>query len=91
MTMTGAQAKELAETGFKAAGDGEAYPYVLVTRGDIELEDGETYRVAFTAASYTEEVGEAYNVQVEEGSLSTFVRTWLEQQKTVSPGGDPWE
>lgn len=47
--------------------------------------------VAFTAASYTEEVGEAYNVQVEEGTLSTFVRTWLEEQGAVSPDGNPWE
>ena len=91
MTMTGAQVKELAETGFDAAGDGEAYPYVLVTRGDAPLEDGETYRIAFTANSYIEEVDQTYNVQVEEGSLSTFVRTWLEEQGTVSPDGPPWE
>lgn len=81
----------LAKTGFDAAGDGEAYPYVLVTCGGADLKDGETYRVAFTANSYTEEVGQACNVQVEEGTLSTFVRTWLEEQGTVSPDGNPWE
>lgn len=91
MTMTGAQAKELAGTGFAGLEDGEAYPYVLVTRGGIELEDGETYRVAFTAAGYTEEVDEAYNVQAEEGTLSAFVRAWLEDQRTVPPDGNPWE
>lgn len=91
MTMTGAQLSELAETGFDAAGDGETYPYVLVVRGGGEPDDDETYRVAFTAASYTEEIGEAYNVQVEEGSMSTFVRAWLEEQKTVSPDGNLWE
>ena len=91
MTMTGAQVKELAKTGFDAAGDGNAYPYVLVTHGDMELEDGETYRVAFTANNHTEEVGQACNVQVEDGTLSTFVRTWLEEQGTVSPDGNPWE
>lgn len=73
MTMTGAQVKELAETGFDAAGDGE------------------TYRVAFAANSYTEEAGQTYNVQVEEGALSTFVRSWLEKQGTVYPDGNPWE
>lgn len=91
MTMTGGQAKELAETGFDAAEDGEAYPYILVTRGGSELKDDETYRIAFTANSYPEEVGQTYNVQVEEGTLSTFVRTWLEEQETVSPDGNPWE
>lgn len=69
----------------------ETYPYVLVTRGGAPLEDDETYRIAFTANGYAEEVGETYNVQVEEGSLSTFVRTWLEEQGTVSPDGNPWE
>lgn len=91
MTMTGAQVRELAGTGFDAAGDGEAYPYVLVTRGGVPLEDGETYRVAFTANSYTEETGRTYNVQMEEGTLSAFVRAWLEEQGTVSPDANPWE
>lgn len=90
MTMTGAQLKELAETGFDAAGDGDAYPYVLVVRGG-EPENDKTYRVAFAASSYTEEAGEAGGVQVEEGTLSTFVRAWLEEQKTVFPDGNPWE
>ena len=45
-----------------------------MTRGGSELEDSETYRVAFAAGSYTEEMGQAYNVQMEEGTLSAFVR-----------------
>lgn len=65
--------------------------YFCESTADFTLEDGETYRIAFTANSYTEEVGQTYNVQVEEGSLSTFVRTWLDEQKTVSPDGNPWE
>lgn len=82
----------MAETGFvDEAVDGETYPYVLVTRGDIEPENSETYRIAFTANSYTGEVGQTGNVQVEDGSLSTFVRTWPEEQGTGSPDGNPWE
>ena len=42
LTMTGAQAKELAKTGFDPAGDGNVYPYVLVTRGGEELDDDTT-------------------------------------------------
>ena len=74
-----------------ATAAGATYPYVLVTLGSAPLEDDRTYQIAFTANGYTEEVGETYNVQGDEGSLSTFVRIWLEEQGTVSPDGNPWE
>ncbi|MCI8624563.1 MAG: extracellular solute-binding protein [Provencibacterium sp.] len=90
MTMTGAQAKELARTGFDAAGDGNSFPYILVPKGGAELEDGKTYQVAFLMRSYTEEVGRTYTAQVKEGFVRNFLRAWLEEQKTVSPGGNPW-
>lgn len=91
LTMTGAQAKELAEAGFDAAGDGDPFPYVLVTKGGGELEDDVSYQVAFLMAGYTDEVGRTYGAQVEKGSLRTFLRDWLTLQGTVSPGGNPWE
>ena len=40
--------------------------------------------------SYTEEAGERYGAQVEKGSIRTFLREWLEEQGTVSPGENPW-
>ncbi|MCM1537558.1 MAG: ABC transporter substrate-binding protein [bacterium] len=91
LTMTGAQAKELAAAGFDMVGDGVPYAYTLVTRGGMELEDDQIYRIAFIKDSYTEEVGQTYNVQVEKGSLRTFLREWFAEQKTVSPDGNPWE
>lgn len=91
LTMTGAQAKELAAAGFDLAGDGRPYSYALVTRGGGELEDGETYRVAFPMRSYTEETGQTCGAQVEKGSVRTFLREWLTEQKTISPDGNPWE
>ncbi len=91
LTMTGAQAKELAEEGFDIAGDKEPYPYILVTKGGKELEDDQTYQVAFLMRSYTSKVGELYNAQVEEGSFQTILREWLKEQQTVSPDGNPWE
>lgn len=91
MTMTGAQAKQLAQTGFDAAGDGSAvFPYVLVTRGGQALEDGTAYQVAFLMEGYTEQTGQTCKVQVHKGSLTGFLRAWLEEQRTVSPGGNPW-
>ncbi|MCM1297340.1 MAG: ABC transporter substrate-binding protein [Muribaculaceae bacterium] len=91
LTMTGKQAKELAQAGFDLAGDGEPYAYVLVTRGGAELADDQTYQVAFPMYCYTEEVGQAYDAQVEKGSLRTFLRDWLTAQNTVSPDGNLWE
>ena len=91
LTMTGAQAKELAAAGFDLVEGGEPYPYAFVVKGGGELEDGETYRVAFLAQSYTGEAGQAYRAQIEKGSIRTFLRDWLTEQKTVSPDGNAWE
>lgn len=90
MTMTGAQAKEMEKAGLDAAGDGRPFPYRLVVRGGGELEDGASYQVAFLMNGYTPEAAQAYSARVEKGSLRSFLRTWLEGQKTVSPGGNPW-
>ena len=84
-TMTGAQVKELVRMGFDADGDGNPYPYLLVTEGDAELEDETTYRVAFLSEGYTEETGNAYSVQVMEGSLKSYLQKWMEEQGTISP------
>lgn len=91
MSMTGAQAKELARAGFDATGSGNPFPYLLVTRGDEELEDDAAYQVAFLAQGYTQETAEAYGAQVREASLRTILREWLAKEKTVSPEGNPWE
>lgn len=91
LTMTGAQAKELAKEGFDLAGDKEPYPYILVTKGDGELEDDQTYQVAFLMRSYTNEAGELYNAQIVEGSFEDIFRDWLKEQQTVSPDGNPWK
>ncbi|MCM1550404.1 MAG: ABC transporter substrate-binding protein [Clostridium sp.] len=91
MTMTGAEAKAVAEAGFDLFGDGDNLPYVLVTKGDAELEDGTTYKVAFVNNGYTEEVGTTYGAVNEVGSLKDFVRNWLTEQGTVSPDKIIWE
>ncbi len=91
LTMTGAQAKEMAAAGFDQAGDGDPYPYTLVVKGGGELEDNEVYQIAFLMQSYTEEAGQAYNARVEKGAVRGFLREWLTEQKTVSPGGNLWE
>lgn len=91
LTMTGAEARTLAQAGFAFAENAEPFPYVLVVRGGGELEDGETCRVAFLMNSYTEEIGGIYSAAVEKGSIRTFLREWIEAQGTVFPGGNPWQ
>ena len=89
LTMTGAEAKALAQNGFDA-GDGQPFPYVLEIRGGGELKNSETYRISFLTQTYTEDVGRTCDAQVEKGSIRRFLREWLEEQKTVSPGANPW-
>lgn len=90
LTMTGAQAKELAREGFDA-GDGRPFPYVLVARGGGELKDSQVYRVSFLMQTYTKEIGNAYSAQVEKGSIRTFLKGWMEEHKALSPDGNPWD
>lgn len=91
MTMTGAQAKELAQAGFDPAGTGYPFPYLLVTKGDGQLEDGASYQIAFLAEGYDQETADAYGAQVRDASLRAILREWLERERTVSPEGNPWE
>lgn len=91
MSMTGTQAKELAQAGFDAAGSGNPFPYLLVTRGDKELEDDTSYQIAFLAEGYTQEIADTYGADVREASLRIILREWLEKEKSVSPEGNPWE
>ncbi|MCM1330792.1 MAG: carbohydrate ABC transporter substrate-binding protein, partial [Ruminococcus sp.] len=91
MTMTGAEAKAVAEAGFDRFEDGKPLPYVLMTKGGGELDDSTTYKVAFVNNGYTEEVGTAYGAVKEVGSLKEIVRSWLTEQGTVSPDKIIWE
>ena len=91
MTMTGAQAKALAEAGFDPEGDRNPFPYLLVVKGGGKLEDDAVYKIAFLQKGYTQETADAYSAEIIQGSLRTFLRTWLQEQRSVSPDGNPWE
>lgn len=78
LTMTGAQAKELAKSGFDSAGDVRPFPYVLTVKGGGELKDDQTYQIAFIQKSYTPSVGATYHAREEKGSLRTYLHEWLE-------------
>ncbi len=91
MKMTGAQVKEILQAGFDMEGNGNPFSYVLVTRGDMELEDGQTYQIAFFMEGYTEEVGQTYGAEVIKGSVRGFLRTYLEEKGEVSPSKNLWK
>lgn len=88
---TGAEIKALAQSGFDAAGDGKGFPYVLVTRGDRELEDDAVYRVALLVGGYTEETAERLHIDTVECQLQAALRAYLTEQGTVSPGSGSYE
>ena len=87
----GAEIKALAQSGFDAAGDGKGFPYVLVTRGDRELEDDAVYRVVFLVGGYTEETAERLHIDTVECQLQAALRAYLAGQGTVSPGSGSYE
>ena len=62
LRLTGAQLKELTETGLDLYGDGDVYPYVVSVRGDLTLEDDTVYEVATVPGNYTEALGELGSV-----------------------------
>lgn len=65
MTLPGARLKELAAYGYDFNGDGNPYPYLLLTRDGKELDDATEYTVVFCGA--TDEVqaeGSAYDTDV---------------------------
>lgn len=91
LTMTGAQARELMETGFDLKDGSRPYPYLLVTRDNAELEDDKTYQIAFWTDTYTEENAERFSARIVTGPFRSILENWLREQKTVSPDGNPWE
>ena len=51
LELTGKEIKDIVEKGFDLNGNGNPYEYVLVTKDGKELEDDETYRLAFATGS----------------------------------------
>lgn len=61
VTLTGARIKELAEQGYDFNGDGHYFPYVLVTKGGMELDDSTVYTIPICGVT---------DAVAEEGSLT---------------------
>ncbi len=90
VTLTGKRIKELVQSGYDYKGDGTlVFPYVLVTKGNRELDDNTTYTIPICGAS---------DAVQEEGKISDSgilgleaVRAYVSQFGTLSAKDIVWE
>lgn len=88
-TFNGARIKELLQTGYDANGDGNTYPYVLVTPEDFELEDNTEYTVYF--GGITEEVA-AESTMTDSGIVGlTAMEEYLNRVDITKPDDIIWK
>lgn len=90
LTLTGAQIKKLAAEGFDNYGNGNSFPYVLVTRGGMELDDTTTYTIP--VCGVTDEIAEAAGGLQDSGVMGLdAARTYFSQFETLSAEDIVWE
>ena len=90
LTLTGAQIKELAAEGFDNYGNGNPFPYVLVTRGGMELDDSTTYTIPVCGVS--DEIAEQAGGLQDSGVLGLdAARAYLSRFETLSANDINWE
>lgn len=90
LTLTGARIKELAQTGYDFYGNGNTFPYVLVTKGGMELDDTATYTIPVCGA--TDEVAAEGGGLQDSGVLGLeAMRTYLSRFETLTAKDIVWE
>jgi raffinose/stachyose/melibiose transport system substrate-binding protein len=75
LELTGAEIKELRESGFDLYNDGYPYEYRLFTKGDEELDDEKTYRLAVSTNELSDEMSE--NAETLEISPAQAIRDYI--------------
>ncbi|MDD6326620.1 MAG: ABC transporter substrate-binding protein [Lachnospiraceae bacterium] len=89
VTLTGKRIQELAESGYDKNGNGDTFPYVLVTPDNFEIEDDTTYTVAICGV--TEEVAKEGNL-TDTGILGLkAAEDYFSQFETFSAKDIKWE
>ena len=87
VTLTGKQIKELAETGYDLRGYN--YPYILVTKGNMALEDAATYTIPICGV--TETIAEEGNL-TDTGILGLdAAKAYFGQFETLTAKDIKWE
>ena len=89
ITLTGKRIKELVETGYDRNGDGNTFPYLLVTPEGMELDDDTTYTAVICGV--TDEVAKEGNL-TDSGVLGlTAAQEYFSQFETLSKKDIVWE
>ena len=88
-SFTGARIKELVQTGYDYNGDGNTYPYVLVTPEGFEIDDNMEYTVYF--AGITEEVAAESTMQDSEIVGLTAMEEYLDSVDISKPADIIWK
>ena len=86
---TGREIKDMAEAGLDLQGNGNPYPYLLVTKNGRELEDDVTYRLAVSIGELTET--QQKDAKLTEIAPGDAIITYLKELGTVTAENLKWE
>lgn len=89
LELTGAEIKEMQKAGFDANQNGNPYDYVLVTRGDAELEDDTVYRLAIATNELPETVQE--KAEAIEITPETAIQNYVKELGTFGASDILWK
>ena len=88
VTLAGKRVKDLMDSGYDRAGDGNVYPYVLAAPEGFKIDDNATYKVA--VAGVTDEVAKEGNLE-DSGVLGLdAMKEYLSKFETLSPADVAW-
>ena len=89
ITLSGARIKELVKTGFDFNGDGITFPYILVTKGDKELDDDTIYTIP--VCGVTDDVAKEGDLKDSGVMGLEAAQKWFGQFETFSAKDIVWE
>lgn len=89
LEMTGAEIKAMRDAGFDLDDDGNPYDYLLFTKGNVELADDATYKLAVSTGELTEDML-ARAVETEISPIDA-IKEYLTELGTVSAETIFWE
>lgn len=88
VTLAGKRVKDLMDSGYDRAGDGNVYPYVLAAPEGFKIDDNATYKVA--VAGVTDEVAKEGSLE-DSGVLGLdAMKEYLSKFETLSPADVAW-
>ena len=81
LTLTGAQINQILTDGFVIGDDPKPFPYVLVTKEGVTVEDEKEYKVAMIADGYTAAVAEMGNPEII--PINDYLNTYLDMLEDI--------